>query len=149
MQRARCNMIGCTRQHYARGWCKPHYEQWRKNQDGDLPPADRMTVEERFWSYVDQRGPDDCWLWRGSTSAGYGRFTPEHGVRVRAHRFAFELRLGPVPEELQLDHVCHNRDRMCPGGVVCVHRRCANPAHLEPVTQIENLQRAHQRRIPA
>jgi len=47
---------------------------------------------------------------------------------VRAHRFAYELLVGPIPEGMDLDHVC---------GV----RLCVWPEHLEPVTHAENLRR--------
>jgi len=146
MIEARCNARECSRQIHARGFCKMHYEILRRSHDQRLPT---LTTEQRFWSYVNRGGPDDCWLWTGGTSAGYGRFTPEHGVRVRAHRLAYELTVGPIPDELQIDHLCHNRDATCPGGPSCRHRRCTNPAHLEPVIQQVNLQRAHDRRISA
>jgi hypothetical protein len=45
-----------------------------------------------------------------------------------AHRFAYELLVGPIPEDLELDHLCRVR-------------HCVNPAHLEPVTHLENILR--------
>lgn len=93
-----------------------------------------IDVAERFWSKVDRSaGPDGCWLWTaGLDEAGYGRFNPTSRVKVKAHRFAYELLVGPIPDGLQLDHVYD---------FGCRHRNCVNPAHLEPVTGRENTRR--------
>lgn len=75
-----------------------------------------------------------CWLWLGElNSAGYGRISQgsnHNGTRVRslAHRVSYELAKGPIPEGLELDHLCRVR---------C----CVNPGHLEPVTRSENNRR--------
>lgn len=70
-----------------------------------------------------------CWLWTGHRgSGGYGRFRLNHRERP-AHRAAYELLVGPVPDGLVLDHLCRNRG-------------CVNPAHLESVTPRENILRA-------
>lgn len=80
-------------------------------------------------------GPDQCWPWTGKlTDAGYGKA----GRAGMAHRFVYERMVGPIPEGKSLDHTCHSRDRSCRGGKTCAHRRCVNPAHLEPVTKREN-----------
>lgn len=73
--------------------------------------------------------PDGCWTWLLSTRRnGYGHFSPEHSTHVSSHRYAYELYIGPIPEGMQLDHLCRNRI-------------CCNPSHLEPVTCKENLLR--------
>lgn len=84
------------------------------------------TFSDRFWSKVDKSGT--CWLWTASIRAtGYGQFRV--GKRTRdAHRVAWELTNGSVPDGLQLDHLCRNR-------------ACVRPDHLEPVTQRENILR--------
>lgn len=65
-----------------------------------------------------------CWNWTAKVAAhGYGR----HGHHY-AHRSSYEAFVGPVPDGLNIDHLCRNR-------------RCVNPAHLEPVTQLENVRR--------
>lgn len=78
---------------------------------------------ERFWPKVQKT--DSCWMWTGGTNPhGYGRFW--NGQRlVYAHRFVYELLVGPIPAGLDLDHLCR------------VHG-CVNPEHLEPVTRREN-----------
>lgn len=80
-----------------------------------------------FWAKVDKSG--DCWLWKASkTPLGYGRaiFKTNDGWRPRlAHRAAYILSKGPIPEGLVIDHLCHN-----PG--------CVNPAHLRATTPKRN-----------
>ena len=85
------------------------------------------TPIERFMLKVRQ-GENWCFFWTASTNGtGYGLFTV-NGRMVMAHRWAYEYFKGPIPDGLQLDHLCRNRN-------------CVNPAHLEPVTQRENLLR--------
>ncbi|MGW9587451.1 HNH endonuclease signature motif containing protein [Microbacterium sp. NPDC055455] len=77
---------------------------------------------------IDARG---CWNWNLSRKQdGYGlcwRRIPGWPDRVApmAHRFSYMVFVGPIPEGMQLDHLCRNRG-------------CVNPAHLEPVTALEN-----------
>lgn len=97
---------------------------------------------ERFWSKVDRSaGSDSCWPWlAGLNNMGYGKFSIGSGSRrmVYTHRYAYELTVGTIPPGFTLDHLCHTNDPTCAGGVTCPHRRCVNPAHLEPVTNREN-----------
>lgn len=70
-----------------------------------------------------------CWQWTGTLMwTGYGQIGRQ-GRNVAAHRAMWEHVRGPIPEGMQLDHLCHNR-------------RCVNPAHLEPVSAAENGKRA-------
>ena len=84
-----------------------------------------MTAAERFWAKVDRSG--ECWLWTAATANGYGRFR-WRGRASFAHRVVYELEVGPIPEGLQIDHLCRTRN-------------CVNPSHLELVTQAENIRR--------
>lgn len=84
--------------------------------------------EDVFWSKVDKSGGlEACWAWMGSISKkGYGMFYRASDKRwLGAHRVAYELTVGRIPEGLHIDHLCRVRN-------------CVNPSHLEPVTPTEN-----------
>lgn len=137
MAKGICSIEGCEREHYARGWCRPHYSRWERHGD---PRYERPTSTERFWARVDVRGAGECWPWLAGGSNGYGHAYFDGKVR-RAYAVAYELVIGPVPVGLTLDHTCHNADLSCAGGPACPHRRCCNPAHLEAVTSSVNTKR--------
>lgn len=89
-----------------------------------------------------EKTTEGCWLYTGYLDRdGYVQLR-RGGRPIRGHRFAYELFVGPIPEGMQIDHVCHNRDATCNDGVFCRHRRCLNPAHLEPVTNTQNTYRS-------
>ena len=76
----------------------------------------------------------DCWEWTGSLSKyGHGQFHPDGKYSMdHAHRYAYELLVGDIPQGGLLDHLCRNR-------------KCVNPEHLEIVTAEENLNRGYHR----
>lgn len=85
------------------------------------------NIPDRFWAKVNKT--ETCWLWTAQIDAkGYGRFAV-NSRPVRAHRFAFERLVGPIPVGLELDHLCRVTS-------------CCNPSHLEAVTPAENKRRA-------
>jgi hypothetical protein len=79
---------------------------------------------ERFWSKVSPE-TSGCWLWTASLRNGYGQFHIGGRGMVRAHRWAYELLVAPIPSKLQPDHLCRVR-------------HCVNPLHLELVTSATN-----------
>ena len=88
----------------------------------------------RFWSKVEKRGPEECWGWHGVVKhTGYGEIMID-SVLWQAHRYAYTLTLGAIPEGKVIDHLCRNRG-------------CVNPAHMEPVTRGENTWRGSPHRI--
>lgn len=104
--------------------------------------ARRQTLEQRLWAKVDKRGPDECWPWMASKDAGGYGLIGAWGSTRRAHRVAYTLEVGPIPEGLHLDHTCHGRSD-CRAGRDCPHRGCVNPSHLEPVTNAVNAERGN------
>lgn len=90
-----------------------------------MTPRKWATWQDRFWSKVDKT--ETCWLWTASLGDGYGRFRND-GLQDMAHRVAYRLLVGPIPDGLTVDHLCRTR-------------RCVNPAHMELVTSVENVMR--------
>ena len=102
-----------------------------------------MTPQEKFWAKVDKNGPippsrpelGPCWEWDGERrEEGYGRISartkPTPSGTSLAHRAAYELLVGDIPDGHQIDHVCRN--------TACVNAR---DGHLEPVTPKVNTER--------
>lgn len=88
-----------------------------------------MTARERFESYVYYEPNTGCWLWGGCDHGrGYGRFYFD-GVNHKAHRAAYLLLVGPVP---QGRHVLHT----------CDVKSCVNPQHLYVGTHQDNMRDA-------
>jgi len=98
-------------------------------------------LSERLATKIQVDSETGCWLWTAYVNpSGYGEASQDGRMRG-AHRVVYEAMRGPIPASMFLDHQCHNRDRSCRGGRRCPHRRCVNPAHLEPTTNVDNIRR--------
>lgn len=84
-------------------------------------------MDARFWPKV--KKSDGCWEWQATKRRGYGSFAIKHAVFMMAHRVAYELTHGPIPEGMYLCHHCDNR--------VCVR-----PDHMFVGTNSDNQQDA-------
>lgn len=118
----KCGFDGCNRTRKCKGLCDTHYSQQRRGKP--LTPIRIWpSVDERFWAKVEKT--NTCWRWIGHTNGfGYGLFKA-HRRQYVAHRFSYELLVGPIPEGKVLDHTCFNKD-------------CVNPSHVVVVTQSQN-----------
>lgn len=151
---ATCSVDGCEMRPKTRGWCELHYDRWRATGDPLAVLVDARPAEQRWrdsYEITDLGYVTPCWLWTGKVGVhGYGRIrnrrTTNGITDPLAHRFAYEQVVGPIPEGMTLDHLCHNADEACNSGTDCPHRRCVNPDHLEPVTGQANVFRG---RTPA
>ena len=79
----------------------------------------------RFWAKVNVSDQSECWEWMGARSDGYGDFK-RNGESVSAHRVAFELFSGPIPDGALIRHTCDNRP-------------CCNPFHMLTGTDADNV----------
>ena len=89
----------------------------------------KKELTTRFWEKVSGLdNPDGCWTWIAYKNCwGYGKFEVD-GEATSAHRLAYQLCIGPIPDDLEVDHLCRNP-------------ACVNPAHLELVPHAENVRR--------
>lgn len=99
--------------------------------DAPRNPAGRppKPAIDRFLGHVVPEPNSGCWLWLSTHDRdGYAMFFERRDRSQRAHRFAYETFVGPISGGLVIDHLCRT-----PG--------CVNPAHLEAVTNRENVMR--------
>lgn len=127
-----------------------HYNRQRRSGSLGAPVRSPLaTQEQRLRRHFTEGEPDACWHWTGPLNRkGYGVAHLVDRTGTTAHRAVYVLLVGPIPDGLTLDHTCHDPS-YCIEGVDCLHRRCVNPRHLEPVTLRENLRRSRPSRAPA
>lgn len=90
----------------------------------------KLELTNDFWFMVDVE-PTGCWSWTDRKDPkGYGRFSRVwvDATTAFVHRLAYMAIIGPIPDDLPLDHLCRNR-------------ACCNPSHLEPVSAGVNVLR--------
>jgi len=106
------------------GWCDKHYRRWRKHGDPNITLRHTGPLPERLWTRVDST-KNGCWPWSGNTLRGYGRLRFQNRDHI-AHRVAWELTYGPIPDGMCVLHRCDNPP-------------CCNPKHLFLGTQQDNI----------
>lgn len=116
-----CLVAECDRPATSLGLCSMHRRRQKRTGRLDLP-----SLEERFFSHVTEGGRG-CWEFDNLTPTGYGYFVIDK-VPTAAHRWSYEYLVSPIPDGLDLDHLCRNR-------------ACVNPWHVEPVTPRVNILR--------
>lgn len=130
VQTGACAMDECSAPIKAVGLCGKHYE--RKRVHGD--PSVKLTaygdsLPQRLASKVVMDGGLlGCWLWQANIDIYGYAIVKVDGKNRKAHRVAYELFIGPIPEGHDADHLCRVR-------------HCVNPLHIEPVTSAENQRR--------
>lgn len=133
-----CKVDGCEKSMASRGLCVGHFRKWHKAKVEGIGKCDSyvpdpvplpFTDEEKLFNSIRKIDQNTgCWLGPWSPKLRYSSITLR-GVRRLTHRAMYEVVVGPIPEGLELDHLCQTP-------------RCVNPKHLQPVTSQENKNRA-------
>lgn len=126
MTKRTCSVDGCDRPTIALGWCTRHYQRWQKH---GHPTVD-LSPDAKAARTLEAKGlaiSNGCTVWAGYIARnGYG-YMSFRGVRTEAHRVAWTLANGPIPDGMEIDHRCHNR-------------ACMNADHLRLATTSQNHQ---------
>lgn len=88
---------------------------------------------QKFWTHVNKDTTDGCWLWTGALATGgygYSELFHDH----LAHRITYQLVHGILSPELNVTHMCRNRN-------------CVNPKHLCAVTDFGRQQNAYYKKL--
>ena len=130
----KCLVAGCDSKHRARGLCQSNYGKalnaggfaTRKIAPKNSTP--QQQLDATGWDVLD----NECWAWRGAQLSGYGRIGKAGHGESLAHRVAYLAHYGPIPSGMAIHHTCANR-------------LCVNPAHLQPISERENMAEMMQR----
>lgn len=130
-----CSEPGCGRPHEARGVCKLHYH--RLLRSGLPGPVARVPPEDRFWSCLAPPDENGCRRWLGTiTDRGYGQISigPRGSAKIlKAHAYGWQITYhGPVRPDFKEGRGATYRH-------ICDHPWCAEPAHVYPGTQLDNI----------
>jgi len=132
-----CEIEGCERKHYGKGYCEFHYRRCRTGFDMlKTHRKDISTIDRLMSKVIKNRGPNNsCWDVTGSLlNSGYGRIK-KNGKSALAHRFSWEYHnKKKIPEGLCVLHSCDNRS-------------CVNPEHLRLGTHQDNMDDMAKRNI--
>lgn len=141
----RCLIEGCARPVIEAGYCKPHIERRRR---GTLSSESSQPKHTGTWLevFASQVRVDDngCWQWTGHVDGrGYGVARAADGALMRAHRLAYLIAVGTLPNA-PLDHMCHLPDGNCPSNETCPPSALREP--LPPRADDEPRQRQARQR---
>jgi hypothetical protein len=93
-----------------------------------------LMLDNRFWAKTSFNA-QGCWIWTGARNrAGYGQITRtaiKKPYMLKTHRYTYMMTRGPIPPELELDHVR------------CNTPSCVNPWHMELSTHRANTLRGN------
>ena len=122
-----CIIEGCGRKHLARGWCSKHYANWRKTGKPVAENPYYTNPDDSFRARTMPVTEAGCLLWMGAVDTdGYGSiWINSEGKLMLAHRYAWERVNGPIPDGIEIDHICHTP-------------ACCNIKHLRLATRSQN-----------
>lgn len=110
-----CSVDQCGRKHYAKGLCSSHWKQQFRGEEVRTLSGIAVPFKDLLWSRINQT--DTCWLWTGPlTDKNYGYFQQDYQFWY-AHRYMYTRFIGPIPEGIEIDHICWVTN-------------CVNPEHL-------------------
>ena len=122
----KCSVDGCSEKHHARDYCTKHYYRWKRNGDPLNPGkyALHSSPEDSFAARTEWK--QGCLIWTASNvPSGYGIIYLPGQKSMYAHRYAWERANGPIPDGMQVDHICWNTS-------------CVNLDHLRLASQSQN-----------